>query len=90
MRKNDVTTADTSIECKTTRHLSFSLKLAELIKAEFNAAVENRDMVFKVTFEQTGVIPLSYIILPEEDYLRMREQLGTQTQSGTTGRLAES
>lgn len=90
MRKNDVRTATESIECKVTEKASYSLKFLELRAAEFNAAVDNRDMRFKITFLDTDTSKsYSYVLMSEDDYLSMRETMnGTEITGGPAGGLA--
>lgn len=66
-RKNDVRTDSTSIECKITTKDSYRLTLPDLEKAEFNALLDNRSMVFKITFAG-GSQPKSYVVIAEDDY----------------------
>ncbi|MFJ2113371.1 hypothetical protein ACIOEX_16045 [Streptomyces sp. NPDC087850] len=48
MHKNDVRSDRFSFEAKTTEKKSYSLKLDELVKAEKNALISGREMVFAV------------------------------------------
>lgn len=68
LRKNDVRTRDLSIEAKYTDKMSFSLKLADLEKAEYLALLDNRDSAFVVDFGRR-----SYTIIPTDDYIMLRE-----------------
>ena len=68
--KNDVRTFTESIECKTTKAASFSLKVSELKKADKTALLDGRRMVFEIQFEGRG----KYVVLNEEDYLELRDK----------------
>ncbi|WP_274916935.1 hypothetical protein [Streptomyces sp. WZ-12] len=48
VHKNDVRTARFSFEAKTTTKQSYSIKYADLIKAEKHALVSGREMVFVI------------------------------------------
>ncbi|MDJ0463168.1 hypothetical protein [Streptomyces sp. H27-C3] len=48
IHKNDVRSERFSFEAKTTEKKSYSLKVDELIKAEKNALISGREMVFAV------------------------------------------
>lgn len=50
-KKNDVISADYSFECKTTTKRSYSLKRDELDKAEKNALMDGRDMIFVIDID---------------------------------------
>jgi hypothetical protein len=70
VHKNDVKTPTLSIEAKYTDAKSFSLKLADLIKAEKIALIDGRDTVFTISFSGD-----EFAILREEDYRSMRLEL---------------
>ncbi|KUL44712.1 hypothetical protein ADL22_12270 [Streptomyces sp. NRRL F-4489] len=48
LHKNDVRSARFSFEAKTTEKKSYSLRLDDLLKAERNALISGREMVFAV------------------------------------------
>ena len=68
--KNDVMTPTLSIEAKYTDAKSYSLKLADLLKAEKIALIDGRDSIFTVSFSGE-----EFVILREEDYRAMRMKL---------------
>lgn len=68
--KNDVRTADRSIEFKTTRAKSYALKLEDLILAERNALLDGREALFGLDFV-TADRTFRYVIIPEWDYLEL-------------------
>lgn len=69
VKKNDVRTPTESVECKTTKAASYSLKYADLQKAEKTALLDSRRMVFGIQFEGRG----SYVVLSMDDYLELRQ-----------------
>jgi hypothetical protein len=69
--KGDIKTGTELIECKTTKHHSYSLKAAELDKAMKEALLEGRRMVFEIEFADDGI---TCIILDKSDYMQMREK----------------
>lgn len=69
VHKNDVKTPSLSIEAKYTDAKSYSLKLADLLKAEKIALMDGRDSIFTVSFSGE-----EFVILREADY---RELLAT-------------
>jgi len=73
VRKNDVTTPTSSIECKYTEKASYSLKVKDLIKAWIHATQAGRRMVFAVEFMETPSNQYTrrqrYVVLTEDDYL---------------------
>lgn len=89
-RKNDVRLTDTSIECKITERGSFSLRLSDLERAEALALTENRDMRFKVSFVDSNKKWHSYVLMPEEDYLRDENMNANQTERESPGRMGQS
>ena len=64
VHKNDVKTPTLSIEAKYTDAKSFSLKLADLIKAEKIALIDGRDVIFTISFSGD-----EFVIIREADYL---------------------
>lgn len=72
--KNDVKTDDRSFELKYTDKKSYSLKIADLLKAEKQALLDSgRSFGFIVGFgEQRGqgrpLIKREYVVIPKEDY----------------------
>lgn len=72
VHKNDVKTPSLSIEAKYTDAKSFSLKLADLIKAEKIALVDGRDSIFTISFSGE-----EFVILREADYRELRSTLDT-------------
>ena len=70
VHKNDVKTPTLSIEAKYTDAKSFSLKLADLIKAEKIALVDGRDIIFTVSFSGD-----EFVIIREADYRAMHHEL---------------
>jgi len=70
VHKNDVKTDTLSIEAKYTDAKSFSLKLADLLKAEKYALIDGRDVIFTVSFSGE-----EFAILREEDYRDLHMQL---------------
>lgn len=73
-RKNDVWTDTESVELKSTRAKSYSLKLDELGAAWIHAVSDNRRMAFGIEFviRERGIIPTRYVVLTEDDYLELR------------------
>jgi hypothetical protein len=76
VRKSDVRTADVLFEMKYTDAKSYSLKAADLKKAEDYALVDGREMAFGISF--SGV---EYMVLPEEYYHRLHAALHTEESS---------
>ncbi len=77
-RKNDVQTDTESIEFKITEAASYRLKLDDLLQAWCHAVISGRKLIFGVEFGTAAMVrqgPLRYVILPEDDYLGMREEL---------------
>ena len=70
--KNDVHTPDLSIEFKTTRNKSYSLKLSDLITATGHALLGDRDMLFGIDFVTTGRT-YRYVVMEEDQYFALRE-----------------
>lgn len=68
VHKNDVKTDTLSIEAKYTDAKSFSLKLADLIKAEKYALIDGRDVIFTVSFSGE-----EFVIVREADYRDLRQ-----------------
>jgi hypothetical protein len=59
-KKNDMRTQRISFELKTTKHLSYSMKESELMKAERNAVVDGgREMAFIVDFPDSSWVTVS-------------------------------
>jgi hypothetical protein len=78
-RKNDVRTPTESIEFKSTKAASYSLKLADLGAAWVHALNDNRRMLFGIEFasRDRGIVPTRYIVMTEDDYLELRGDDGT-------------
>lgn len=76
--KNDVRTERESIEFKTTRQKSWSLKLEDLRTAEKNALLEGREALMGIDFlSQTPsgrLVTYRYVVMSEYDYLRLRRE----------------
>ena len=70
VHKNDVKTPSLSIEAKYTDAKSYSLKLADLIKAEKIALIDGRDSIFTISFSGE-----EFVILREADYRDQRIEL---------------
>lgn len=66
-RKNDVRTSDLSLELKYTDKESFVLKLADLIKAEKYAIMDDRDFAFGICMGGRN-----WYVVSEEDLMAMR------------------
>lgn len=74
--KGDVETAAELIECKHTEKKSYSLKLAELLRAARQAILADRRMVFEVEFTQPdGLQPVRFVVLNKDEYIGMRDLL---------------
>ena len=77
--KNDVRTPGYSIEFKTTRQKSYSLKLADLKTAAKNALLSGREVLFAIDFqEQTSsgrIDTHRYVVMPEWEFLDMTGRL---------------
>jgi hypothetical protein len=78
-RKNDVRTDDLSIEFKSTRQASYSLKRDDLAVAWQHAIVDHREVIFGVEFasraqQKAPAAPRRWVVLPEDDYLAQREK----------------
>lgn len=69
--KNDVRTANESIELKTTLKHSYSLKAAELERANKNAILDGRIMAFEIEFADDGV---TCVVMMKDDYISLREK----------------
>jgi hypothetical protein len=79
VRKNDVTTPTSSIECKYTDKASYSLKVKDLIKAWVHAVGAGKRVVFCVEYTDPkagylGMCP-RWVVLQEDDYLADQEEL---------------
>lgn len=72
VHKNDVRTADTSIEAKFTDAASYRLYLSDLIKAENHALLSGRDFLFILTMGDRD-----WVVMPYEDYAALKEPDGT-------------
>ena len=73
--KGDVETATELIECKHTERKSFSLKLAELMRAATQAILASKRMVFEVEFTQPdGSHPVRFVVLNKDEYIAMRDR----------------
>lgn len=72
VRKSDVRSNHVLFEMKYTDAKSFSLKAADLEKAEKYALIDGREMVFGVSF--SGI---EYMLVPEEYYHRLHDALHT-------------
>lgn len=68
--KNDVRTEDLSVEYKRTDKKQFSLKIDELLKAERQALLDNRDMLFGIDLGKRD-----WLLLPAEDYVALRNRV---------------
>lgn len=91
-RKNDVWTSTESIELKSTKAKSYSLKLAELGSAWIHAVADNRRMLFGIEFagQPRGIVPTRYIVMTEDDYLELTGTMnGTAFEDSRTGNLGE-
>lgn len=77
MTKNDLRTDDRSFEVKYTDKASYSLKLADLLKAERHALLDSgRGFGFVVGFGrrdgQAAIrIDREFVVIPKEDYERL-------------------
>lgn len=58
------------MECKTTKAASYSIKYADLAKAERTALLDSRRMVFEIQFEGRG----KYVVLSMDDYMELRDK----------------
>lgn len=74
-RKNDVRTDDWSIEFKTTKSASYSLKRAELQLAEQHAIREHRRCLFGIDFAGTNGSTSRYVVLGEHDLCELLQQV---------------
>lgn len=68
VRKNDVRTADLSIEAKYTDKKSYSLKQDDLHKGEKYALVDGREFAFMVSFSGE-----EWVVIREADYKELRD-----------------
>ena len=66
--KGDVSSEDFIIECKQTRHASFTLSLRDLKKIERFAKEKAKLPVFIIEFMGSG----EYVVLRKEDFLDVR------------------
>ena len=76
--KNDVRTPEYSIEFKTTRQKSYSLKLEDLRAAQKNALLSGREVLYAIDFQeqdQGRIKTHRFVVLPEWDYLSLKERL---------------
>lgn len=69
LHKGDVHTDDLLVEYKTTNNLSYRLFEDELLEAEREALLAGREVVFGISFGRSG---RNWLVIPEEDYLRLR------------------
>jgi len=76
--KGDGQTEPHLYELKYTDKASYKLKLAELRKIGQEALIHKKSPVFLVTFCE-GNREFSYVIIPEEDFLEMRDGDGGTT-----------
>jgi hypothetical protein len=74
IRKNDVRTDTESIELKTTKAKSFSLKHTDLLNAWMHAVRDGRILLFGIQFETESVGQKRWVIMSEDDYLEMRDK----------------
>lgn len=81
-RKGDVHTETELIEFKTTRYRSFRLSLDDLKTASKHALLAGKRMVFGVEFNNSVVGNDRYVVLEEDDYLAMRNELETWREAG--------
>lgn len=70
LRKNDVRTDDLSIEAKYTDAKQFTLKNADLIKAEQYGLIDGRDSVFIISFSGRD----EWAVIRQEEYHEYRQQ----------------
>jgi hypothetical protein len=70
-RKNDVRTDEWSIEFKTTKSASYSLKHSELQIAERNAILEHRSALFGIDFARGAGGTSRYVVVTEHDLLTL-------------------
>ena len=70
VHKNDVKTPTLSIEAKYTDAKSYSLKLADLLKAEKIALIDGRDTIFTISFSGE-----EFVVLREADYWELQNTL---------------
>lgn len=73
VRKNDVRSADLSIEAKYTDKKQFTLKQADLHKGETYALVDGREFAFVVSFSGE-----EWVVIREADYKDLRERAGAE------------
>lgn len=73
-RKNDVRTADLSIEFKTTTQKGYRLTLAELLLCSRQALIEGRDALFGIDFE-VGKLTHRFVVQTEHQYLAMADEI---------------
>jgi hypothetical protein len=76
--KNDMRTETESVEFKTTEAKGYRLTHADLLTAWVHATIDSRKMIFGVEFQPNALTrqgPTRYVILPEDDYLGMKEEL---------------
>lgn len=66
--KGDVRTPTELVECKTTSHNSYTLKLVDLKTIEVHALSDGRRPIFEIEFQGQG----SYVVLPASDYHELR------------------
>jgi len=73
--KGDVETGTELIECKHTERKSFSLKLADLMKAAKHAILADKRMVFEVEFTNPdGTWPVRFVVLNRDEYIALRDR----------------
>lgn len=73
-RKNDVRTPYYSIECKVTDRPSFSLKLAELRKAEKHALLDFRTMLWEIRIKGDDFVVMTKAEFLVLDGFRQRHE----------------
>lgn len=73
VRKNDVRTPTESIELKTTKAKSFTLKYTDLVTAWMHAVRDSRTVLFGIQFENDSIGPKRWVVMTEDDYLAMRD-----------------
>lgn len=74
--KGDIETDTELIECKHTEWQSFSLKVADLLKAARNAILKNKRMVFEVEFTRPdGTRAIKFVVLNKDEYTELTHEL---------------
>lgn len=74
IKKGDIHTDEELIECKATEKRSYSVSFKMLKDLQHEAIVASRIPVLDIKFQPPGERPRRYVVIPEEDYLELRDR----------------